>query len=346
MEILDDVNVIKQRDPFDALGVAADEWRQLTLDLSVARPPQERIAITQIVVAGMGGSALGAGMLKDWLDLPVCFEVIRGYSLPSYVGTQTLVIADSYSGNTEETLSAAVQARDRGAVMAVVASGGKLLELAEYERLTSVSLPGDFQPRMGVLANAGAILHLLHAYGVVPQEKLDEFAGCADWLGEQSKTWFSSVPAAQNTAKQLAWQAAGKSPVIYASSLFRSVAYKWKISFNENAKNAAWWNEFPEFNHNEFIGWSSHPVDKPYAIIDLRSNFDHPQIQKRFEITDRLLSGQRPRALAVQLEGDSVLKQILWGSVLADFVTIYLAILNQVDPTKVELVEKLKKELV
>jgi len=345
MELLDDANVVKQRDPFDALSVAAGEWEQVTYELAINRAPENVGEIRQVVVAGMGGSALGAGVLKDWLDLSVPFEIIRNYSLPAYVGPNTLVIADSYSGNTEETIAAAEAAHAKGALVAVVASGGKLLELAEREGYPSISLPSDFQPRMGVLANANAMLRLLHAYGVVEQGKVDEFTGVGEWLGEQSKAWLQSVPAEQNDAKQLAWRCAGKSPVIYASSLFRSVAYKWKISFNENAKNVAWWNEFPEFNHNEFIGWSSHPIEKPYAVIDLRSNFDHSQIQKRFEITDRLLSGQRPKTIEVSLQGDTVLKQMLWGSILADFVTIYLAILNQVDPTKVELVEKLKHEL-
>jgi len=346
MELLDDANIIKQRDPFDALGVAAKEWEQVQFQLEIARPPQQTGVITQVVVAGMGGSALGAGLLKDWLNLSVPFEIIKTYNLPAYVGTQTLVIADSYSGNTEETIAAAHEAHAAGAQVAIVASGGKLLALAEEHGYPSVSLPDDFQPRMGVLANANAMLRLLHAFGVVGQDKLDEFISSAEWLQEQATAWLPSVPAEQNMAKQLAWKCAGKSPVMYASSQFRAVAYKWKISFNENAKNIAWWNELPEFNHNEFIGWSSHPVEKPYAVIDLRSSFDHAQIQKRFEISDRLLSGQRPASVDIELQGESIIKQMLWGSLMADFVTIYLALLNQVDPTKVVLVEKLKIELV
>jgi glucose/mannose-6-phosphate isomerase len=124
------------------------------------------------------------------------------------------------------------------------------------------------------------------------------------------------------------------------------VAYKWKISWNENAKNVAFWNELPEFNHNEFMGWTSHPIEKPFAIFDLVSGLEHPQILKRFEVSDRLLSGQRPKSTVVNLAGDTVIAQMLWGSILADFVSIYVAILNGVDPTPVPLIEKLKKELV
>jgi glucose/mannose-6-phosphate isomerase len=107
----------------------------------------------------------------------------------------------------------------------------------------------------------------------------------------------------------------------------------------------AFWNEYPEFNHNEFIGWTSHPVDKPFAVFDLMSNFEHPRILTRFAISDRLLSGKRPKAIQVEMKGSSVIAQLLWGSILADFVSIYVAILNGVDPTPVPLIEKLKKEL-
>ena len=123
------------------------------------------------------------------------------------------------------------------------------------------------------------------------------------------------------------------------------VAYKWKISWNENAKNVAFWNVLPEFNHNEFMGWTSHPVEKPYVVFDLRSSFDYPKITKSFEISDRLLSGKRPKANVIELQGESVIAQMLWASIFADFVSIYLAILNGVDPSKVELIEKLKQEL-
>ena len=124
------------------------------------------------------------------------------------------------------------------------------------------------------------------------------------------------------------------------------VAYKWKISWNENSKNVSFYNEYPEFNHNEFLGWSSHPIEKLFAVFNLRSSFDDPRIQKRFEVSDRLLSGKRPAARNIELQGVSPLEQMLWGSILADFASIYLAILNNVNPTPVELIEKLKVELV
>lgn len=168
----------------------------------------------------------------------------------------------------------------------------------------------------------------------------------ADKLKPALEIFRPDVPTDKNPAKQLALELMGSSVVVYASSLFFPVAYKWKISINENAKNIAWCDAYPEFNHNEFLGWTSHPVDKPYKVVDLRSSFDHPQITKRFEITDRMLSGKRPSAHIVQLNGDSVLEQMLYGTAFGDFVSLYLALLNGLNPTPVELISKLKAELV
>lgn len=346
METLDNPNYLSQHDPSNALGVAGDEYEQLRMELPMVFHGGTDQPISNVVVAGMGGSALAAGLAKDWLNLSLPFEVVKSYGLPHYVGPQTLVIASSHSGNTEETLAALTQAEERGAHVAVVAGGGQLIAAAEQRQLTSVTLPQVSQPRMGVFANLLSLLMVLEAHGLIEHRAIEDLRAQADWLKETSRQWGAAISSHDNLAKQLAWSCAGKTPVVYAGTTFRSIAYKWKISFNENAKNVAFYNELPEFNHNEFIGWSSHPMQKPYAIIDLVSDHDHPQIQKRFEISDRLLSGMRPHATTVPLGGETVLQQMLWGCVLADFVSIYLGILNGVDPTPVALVEKLKQELV
>src|SRR5690606_7258312 len=125
-------------------------------------------------------------------------------------------------------------------------------------------------------------------------------AKAASHVRDSVKDWLPDVPTSKNPAKQLAQELMGSSTVIYASKKFSAVAYKWKISVNENAKNVAWYGTYPEFSHNEFVGWTERPVDKPYKVVDLRSKFDHPQIQKRFELTDKMLSGRRPAAHVVE----------------------------------------------
>ncbi len=343
--MLDNANIISQKDPKDALGVAAKEYEQLKYDANILNVATTGWQPNNVVVAGMGGSALAAGLVKDWLPMNVPFEVVRRYSLPTYINENTLVIVSSYSGNTEETLSALLQAQEAGSTVVIIASGGKLIEVATEQNLPYVQLPSEFQPRMAVFVGMRALLKVLEAYGVV-NNAYDLLEQEGEWLKQNVAAWLPTTPREQNLAKTLALHAAGKTPVIYGGSKMFAVAYKWKISFNENAKNVAFCNEIPEFNHNEFVGWTSHPIEKPYAVFDLLTALDHPQVQKRFVISDKLLSGKRPHAVGIALEGESQLQQMLWGCVLADFVSIYLALLNGVDPTPVDLIEKFKKELV
>ena len=345
--MLDDTNVLENKDPSRALAVAVAECAQAEFDVDIWNEDNDNRPIFNVVVAGMGGSALAAMLVKVWLkeQLKIPFEVLRSYDIPAYVGENTLVIASSYSGNTEETLSALEQAELKGAQIGIIAAGGQLIDTAESYRIAHVALPENLQPRMAVIYNLRALVGLLANFKVVSRDKLDEIKDTAGWLKLESSQWSGDVPVEKNYAKQLALEAVGKTPVFYGGTLTAPVAYKWKISWNENAKNVAFWNEYPEFNHNEFLGWTSHPIEKPFAIFDLISNFEHSQILKRFEVSDRLLSGMRPKATVINLVGESVIAQMLWGSILADFVSIYVAILNNVDPTPVDLIEKLKKEL-
>jgi glucose/mannose-6-phosphate isomerase len=345
--MLDDLNVIGQRDPQGALRVAAEQYNQARFAAEVSNGENDHRDITRVIVSGMGGSALAALIVKSWLknQLTVPFEIIRTYSLPHYVDEHTLVIASSYSGNTEETLSGLHEAQERSAQTAIIAAGGALIDSAKANDIAYVQLPGDLQPRMAVINNLRALVALLVHFDVADSSVFEDIESVADWLENETAQWSADVSTDKNYAKQLALLSVGKTPVFYAGSIMAPVAYKWKISWNENAKNVAFWNELPEFNHNEFIGWTSHPIEKPFAVFDLVSNFEHPQILKRFEVSDRLLSGQRPKSTVVNLAGETVIAQMLWASILADFVSIYVAILNGVDPTPVPLIEKLKHEL-
>jgi glucose/mannose-6-phosphate isomerase len=345
--MLDDENVLKQRDPQNALAVAAEQWKQIEYPTEVVDGDHDERAITKVVVAGMGGSALAALLAKAWLEqtLSIPFEVVREYELPAYVDASTLVIASSYSGNTEETVGCLAEAQQRGAQVGVLAAGGKLVELAEAEGIARVVIPAGLQPRMAVLFNMKALVTILVHFGILEASALEELASYGQWLKSETAKWLSDVPTDKNEAKQLALLAVGKTAVFYGGRITGPVAYKWKISWNENAKNVSMWNVYPETNHNEFMGWTSHPVDKPFAVFDLVSSFEHPRILKRFEVSDRLLSGKRPKARTIQLAGETALEQMLWGSILADFVSIYLAVLNGVDPTPVDLIEKFIAEL-
>jgi glucose/mannose-6-phosphate isomerase len=345
--MLDDQKIIQQRDSNSALTIASLQYQQVSFKAAVRNAQHDGRVIKNIVIAGMGGSALAALLVKVWLknDLKKPFEIIRNYNLPEYVGKNTLVIASSYSGNTEETLDCLSQAKKRGAQIGIIASSGELIKIAEADDIAHVPLPIKLQPRMAVIYNLRALIALLVNFGLVDKEKLTEISDTCDWLQEESLNWAPEVPVAKNYAKKLANHAVGKNAIFYGGELTAPIAYKWKISWNENAKNIAFWNELPEFNHNEFIGWTSHPIEKPFVVFDIISDLENSQILKRFKVSDKLLSGKRPKSIEINLAGDTLIKQLLWGSILADFASIYLAILNNINPTPVPLIEKLKQEL-
>jgi len=342
--MLDDLKYIHQKDREDAIGVAERQCSQLTTEFDVSDVHSANIL--NVVYAGMGGSAIPALLVKSWPTLTVPLEIVRDYDLPFYVGAQTLCIVASYSGNTEETISALAQAEAKGAQIIVIASGGKLEQLAKDKGHPFLKIPKAEQPRYAVFSMFRATVDILAKAGLVQAEDLPgQFEAAATHVTEASKAWRPEVPIKDNPAKQLAQELMGKSVVIYASTSLFAAAYKWKIDCNENAKQVAWCSQLPEFNHNEFIGWSEQPRQKPYAVVDLRSNLDHPRTQKRFEVSERLLSGMRPAPHVVAVQGSTRLEQLIWAVTFGDFVTLYLAFLNGLDPAPVDLVEKFKVEL-
>lgn len=344
--MLDDKNVIKQRDTSDSLAGVLNVPSQAYFEPEI-HGEFSVCNFHNVIIAGMGGSALAADMVKvltaGWLHIP--FEVVKSYDLPGFVNENSLVIAISHSGNTEETISCYHEARQKRATVAVVATGGELLATAHQDGVVYTAIPAGAQPRMSTIYHLRALLKLLEKFCVIDGDLYQQVASASEWLSQEVKKWSVDVPEVDNYAKQLAKLTIGKTPVFFAGELTWPLAYKWKISWNESAKNVAFWNQYPEFNHNEFIGWSSHPVEKPFAIIDLRSSLERQRIRERMELSDRLLSGKRPKAIVVELKGKTLMQQLLWGLTLGDSASIYTAILNGVDPAPVVLVEKLKKEL-
>lgn len=344
--MLDDLKYIHQRDGQDALGIAEKQWQQLKHVFDI---PSDRLrietGIDNIVLAGMGGSALPGLFLQSWPQLLKPFEIVRNYRIPKYVSAKTLFISSSYSGNTEETLSALAEAEAKGAQIVIIAAGGQLEKIARQKNYLFFQIPSGIQPRMSSFYFLAAFVQLFDSLKLIGQGDPQELAETANWLKLQIAGWRPDVATKENLAKQIAQELAGKTVVIYSGPLLFPAANKWKICMNENAKNLAWCNQYPEFNHNEFIGWTSHPVEKIFAVVEIRSSLEDNQIQKRFALSERLLSGKRPSPIVVRPEGNSLLQQLLWSANLGDFVSIYLALLNNVNPTPVDLVERFKLEL-
>ncbi len=340
--MLDDLRRISQLDADDALGLAQRQISQLKFAFDFEFEPKEEIR--NIVVSGMGGSALAASMIVAWPGPKVPFVVNRQYSIPSFVDQHTLFIVSSYSGNTEEALSALDAAEATDAQIFVITANGKLEEIAHEKNYPMAKIPSGIQPRMAAWYNYRALLELLETAGL-ESGLTDELESTSELLQQAASQWRADVPTKDNYAKQIAEKIMGKTPVIFAGPGLSAAAYKWKISFNENAKNVAFYNQFPEFNHNEFIGWTSHPIEKPFQPIELLSELEDERINKRFEVTNRLLSGRMPKAIEVQAEGESKLEHLLWTIMLGDFVSLYVALLNGINPTPVDLIEKFKEEL-
>lgn len=342
--MLDDLKLIHQRDMQDALGAVEKQAVQLRQVFAVPPVPQAVRHVAQVVCLGMSTSVYGAELARTWTEPGVPLEVVRGYEVPAYVGGQTLCIACSFSGSTEETIAAVEQAAQAGAIIVVITAGGQLAAWAQERGYAWVALPAQGQSRFAVWHMLGAVTAVLDTYGVT-QGCNAALAAQADWLGQQVQAWRPDVPASRNHAKHIAQELMGKSVVVYAGPKLAPVAYRWKTSINENAKQLAWCGQYPEFNHNEFVSWSKQPVRKPYAVVELQSNLEHERVRQRFAVSQKLLSGMRPAPIVVQPQGDTLLQQLLYASVLGDFVSVYLAILNNIDPSALTLVDALKKEL-
>lgn len=343
--MLDDPKYIQQFDSDDALGVLAGQHEQLLHSFDVGIEI-DKSKINTIVVVGMGGSALAGQLVRTWwldsLSLPLI--VVRDYDLPAFVDENTLVICSSYSGNTVETLTAYGQAKDIGAHLVLLASGGKLADLAAEDGTPLYKLPSGYQPRMAMWYGVRALTELMEGLGFV-EEGVTRLEAASEFLKEAVREWHESVPTNENRAKRIAESCLGKAVWIYSGPKLNSASYKWKISINESSKHVATCNELPEFNHNEFLGWTEQPVLKPFTIIQLWSTMERERVQKRFEVTNRLLSGRMPAPVVVETRGEDHIQHLLWACLLGDFVSVYLGILNNVNPIKVDAIEKFKREL-
>ncbi|MBC7228358.1 MAG: bifunctional phosphoglucose/phosphomannose isomerase [Thermoflexales bacterium] len=347
---LDDPKLYEERDPqrmrdrIAELPVhCADAWH-LVQDFSL---PEEYRRVRQVVVLGMGGSAIGgalaAALVADECPVPVL--CVGGYDLPAYAGPETLVVGSSYSGKTEETLSAFAQAMERGCRLAVIATGGDLAAIAEEKGIPLLRFSPCLAPRAAIGYSLMLLLGILWRAGLVqdPGDDLDEaIAVLENWQRELRP----ETPTVRNPAKRLAGQLIGRLPVIYGAGFLAPVARRWKGQFNENAKQWAVWEEMPELNHNAVVGFGlPDPIRERVSVLMLRSALDHPRIQARWEVTKELLLQEGIAPDEIWGRGKSRLAQMLSLVHFGDYVSLYLALLNGADPTPVVTIDYLKRRL-
>jgi glucose/mannose-6-phosphate isomerase len=305
--------------------------------------------VRNVVVVGMGGSAMGGDIVRSFLasQMVIPFQICRNYALPEFVDDETLVIASSYSGNTEETLAAVDDALQRSAMIAALTTGGLLEEVAQLNEIPMIKLPGGLQPRAALGFSFVPLLVFLEKVGVV-KDVQSQVKAAIDLMKSSRDRMTEDTSAMTNPAKQLAQLLHGKIPIVYAGPTVTDVAaVRWKAQICENAKCLAFCNVYPEFNHNEIVGWSRlTPEQKEqFIVINLRSEDDHDKVAARMDIVKRLIEEQDVMVLDLYASGDTVLERIFNLIQMGDFVSYYLAILNDIDPTPVEVIENLKQEL-
>ena len=308
-----------------------------------AIPPAEP---TAVVVCGMGGSAIGADLVLACLPaLAVPAAVVRGYALPEWVGPETLVIVVSYSGQTEESLACAAQARARGCAPVCVSSGGSLTAFAEAEGLPLVIVPGGGQPRAAVGSLSMPLLATLEASGLC-HEHASDVAAAAAQLEADNAILCPECPDGENPAKTLARRLEKRLAVVYGAGPTGPVARRWKGQINENAKAPAFFNELPELDHNELMGWTSLPhVTASTVALFLHDESAEARLTRRAELTAREYEALGVATELVAARGESRLARLFSLVQLGDYASCYLALLYGVDPTPVDAIQAFKANL-
>lgn len=309
--------------------------------------PQARI--NNIVFAGLGGSAIGADIVRIYLqnEIKVPIFVCRNYTLPDFVGKDTLLFCASYSGNTEETLSSFEGGLKRGANIITMGSGGKLKELSAANGFKHISIPSGYPPRTAVGYMSITVIAVLSRLGFI-EDKEKEMGYLYSALSElRDKEVGMDVPTESNISKQLAGKLYGRYCVIYGTSdATEAVAIRWRGQIAENSKSLSSSHVFPEMNHNEIVGWEF-PKDilKGIKVVMLRDKNDHPRTQKRLDISKSIIKKSGAEIIEVKSNNACFLARLFSLIYIGDFVSFYLAILNGIDPTPVKQVDYLKGEL-
>ena len=300
------------------------------------------------VICGMGGSAIAGDLLASYLTDKAAFPVIvnRNYGLPGWVGRDDLVIASSYSGDTEETLAGFDESLARGAAICGITSGGELQRRCGERGLPCLEIPGGLPPRGALGYSLFGILGTLIKSRLVPDCRV-EVMETVRLLETLAKEYDPGAPSSSNRAKSLAQQLHNGMPVIYASSdSMGGVARRWANQLNENAKVLSYWALFPELCHNEIVGWEKLPeIRKQTRVVFLEDQDDHPRNALRARIVKEILDPSAAGLFTVKSQGTSLLARMLSLVYLGDWVSLYLAHLNQVDPTPVQRIAELKVRL-
>lgn len=335
------------KDPSNFRQMLLDSPDQFATGFEISDGVKVEGDFKSIMISGMGGSALPGNILRVYLSELFKnnpehkrFEVYqnRYYSLPHEAYDECLNFLSSYSGNTEETLESFEEVLENRLPAIGISSGGKVEQICKENNIPHIKMPmpfPNFQPRLGTGYFFGALIQVLINQGMIPDTK-DQILAAANKLKE-------NIESIENRGKELAQKIKGQTPVFYTSTKYKPIAMVWKIMINENGKTPAFWNFFPELNHNEMNGFVTRQGE--FIAIMLRDRNDHPRNLKRFEVTAKVLGDTGMESQIIDYEEGDVFYKMFSSLLLGGFTSYYLALEYGNDPTPVELVEKFKKLL-
>ncbi len=346
--VLDQPDKVKSIDKGDMLGLC-EKTPTFCRD-AIKRAERVRIPYKlprNVIIAGMGGSAIGGELLKDWLydraSIPV--EVCRDYVLPAYADESSLVVVVSYSGETEETLSAFIEAAKRRCMIVTISSGGHLQKFAYKLKIPHIPILTGLVPRAAIAYTFFPLVVVTEKIGVVKETKkeIEEALRVMQKLSEENGL---RVPLKGNVAKKLAIEIDGTVPIVYGFRQYSAVARRLKCQFNENSKVPSKFDVFSELSHNEVVGWEApKSLTKAFSGIFIRDSVEPPEIKQRIEVTKRIVSPKVSKTLEIRGVGKQKLARMLSAMYVGDFASIYLALLRGVDPTPTKTISRLKREM-
>ena len=308
------------------------------INISQAAQLHEDGPIRNVLVTGLGGSGIGGTTVSQLVAQEAKLPIIinKDYFLPDFVNEDTLVIVSSYSGNTEETLSAFEVARSKKARIACITSGGKVGEFAKELGLNVITIPGGNPPRSAFAYSFVQLFRLLEHYGVISSSYREDMQASLDQLRNKQEV-------ISDRAMDLAKTLEGKLPIIYSDASFEGVGTRWRQQINENSKMLCWHHVFPEMNHNELVGWTQ--SNEQLAVVMLRNDNDYVRTQKRMDICKAIFAQYAASVTEVPSEGESNLEKAVYLIHLGDWLSVHLAELKDIDPVEVRVIDSLKQQL-
>lgn len=345
--MLDDLNHIKSVDSENMLDVVLRFPEQIedavNLAEGISLPP---LRPDNIIVAGMGGSAIGGEMLSDFLfeSLKIPIIINKRRELPAFANKKTLLFVVSYSGNTEETLNQFSEGLEAGCMIVAITSGGKVEETCKSRKTPMIKIPPHFQPRVAIAYLFFPMLIVLKKLDLYhPKEEITDAIDTVKSLRDKIK---SNIKSEDNLAKGLAQKLYKKIPVIYSGVNYKAIANRWHTQFNENAKILAWCGFLPEIDHNEIVGWCDCYCQDQYMVLHLRDPLESKELQKRTDVTIRnIFKESACGSHQIFAAGETRLGRMMYLLHLGDVTSIYLAILRGTDPSPVHTIERLKRAL-